>query len=185
MNKNRFLVFLFSLIPGAGQMYLGYMRRGICLMALFCAVIALTAIIGLAGLALPVIWAYAFFDTFRLRSALQDGSAEPDGYLFGLEFSDDSILRGFLARRHVLIGWCLILVGGWLLLDRFLLNPLEELFYRLDFYLGVSMINAIPSLIVALMLIALGVLLIRGRRTQAPDDSFTEYLGDGEDTNDE
>ena len=68
MNKNRFLVFLFSLIPGAGQMYLGYMRRGICLMALFCAVIALTAIIGLAGLALPVgLVAYLRSWRYRLR----------------------------------------------------------------------------------------------------------------------
>jgi TM2 domain-containing membrane protein YozV len=34
-KKNSFLTFIFSLIPGAGQMYLGFMKRGLSLMSCF------------------------------------------------------------------------------------------------------------------------------------------------------
>ena len=40
-QKNKILMFLFSLIPGAGQMYMGFMKQGLSLMtscATLCAV---------------------------------------------------------------------------------------------------------------------------------------------------
>ena len=36
MRKSRILTFLFGLWPGAGQMYLGYMKRGISLFCFRC-----------------------------------------------------------------------------------------------------------------------------------------------------
>ena len=36
MKKNNFLTFLFACIPGAGQMYYGYMRRGLSMILIFC-----------------------------------------------------------------------------------------------------------------------------------------------------
>ena len=32
MKKNGILTLLFAFIPGAGQMYQGYMKRGLCLL---------------------------------------------------------------------------------------------------------------------------------------------------------
>ena len=70
MRKSRILTFLFALWPGAGQMYLGYMKRGVSLMGVFCLLIAITGFLNLGILffLLPVIWFYAFFDTLNLRS---------------------------------------------------------------------------------------------------------------------
>ena len=34
-KKNKILMFLFSLIPGAGQMYMGFMKQGLSLMTIF------------------------------------------------------------------------------------------------------------------------------------------------------
>ena len=34
-QKNKILMFLFSLIPGAGQMYMGFMKQGLSLMTIF------------------------------------------------------------------------------------------------------------------------------------------------------
>ena len=183
MRKNAFLTFCCAVIPGAGQMYLGYLRRGLCLMVAFFALIAATSVIYLFGFALPVCWAFSFFDTYRLRNALENGTAEPDAYLFGVPGDDSfSIVQSFFRRRHLLVGWGLVLLGGWLLLDKFVLGPVLEVFYRLNFYFGIRMIRAIPSLIVAVLLIALGFLLIRGRRN-APsippeDEDYVEYQGD-------
>ena len=63
MKKNAFLTFIFACIPGAGQMYYGYMRRGLSLITLFCVASAIGALIPPVLLAVPIIWMYAFFDT--------------------------------------------------------------------------------------------------------------------------
>ena len=40
-KKNRLITFLWSLIPGAGEMYLGFMKRGACIMGAFWGLLAL------------------------------------------------------------------------------------------------------------------------------------------------
>ena len=42
MRKKQNPYFLFALWPGAGQMYLGYMKRGVSLMGIFCLLISIT-----------------------------------------------------------------------------------------------------------------------------------------------
>ena len=34
-KKNRFLTFCFSMLPGAAEMYMGFMKTGVSLMSLF------------------------------------------------------------------------------------------------------------------------------------------------------
>ena len=69
MRKSSFLTFCFAFIPGAGQMYLGMMKKGTAIMALFAALSFLSGFLNLGILlaALPVIWFYSFFDTFNLK----------------------------------------------------------------------------------------------------------------------
>ena len=57
-QKRGFWLFIFSLIPGAGEMYMGFKKQGISIMLLFWGAIALASITGLGWLAmfLPVIW---------------------------------------------------------------------------------------------------------------------------------
>ncbi len=75
LDKSKFLTFIFSLVPGAGHMYLGYLKTGIIIMATF---ILLSYIVGLTGISLfsiflPVIWAYSFFE----QSVRQPPSSDP------------------------------------------------------------------------------------------------------------
>ena len=67
-KKGKFLTFMFSFIPGAAEMYMGFMKQGISLMALF-----VVNIIGLAyGLeelfvpAMILTWFYCFFHARNL-----------------------------------------------------------------------------------------------------------------------
>ena len=62
MKKSRFLSFVFGMIPGAGQMYLGYLKRGVSLMGLFGLITAVSSMfyLGVLTFLLPVIWFYAF-----------------------------------------------------------------------------------------------------------------------------
>lgn len=70
MKKNGILTLLFAFIPGAGQMYQGYMKRGLSL-------VLMAAAIGMAAMLIPpvvftllVVFMYSFFDTFCVpRSA--------------------------------------------------------------------------------------------------------------------
>ena len=34
-KKNKFFTFIFSFMPGAAEMYMGFMKQGVCLLALF------------------------------------------------------------------------------------------------------------------------------------------------------
>ena len=59
-EKNGFLTFIFACIPGAGQMYYGYMQRGLSIaMILILCVMAATVVEPLLFLCL-VIWMYSF-----------------------------------------------------------------------------------------------------------------------------
>ena len=56
-QKRGFWLFIFSLIPGAGEMYMGFKKQGISIMLLFWGSIALASITGLgcsySGVSLP------------------------------------------------------------------------------------------------------------------------------------
>ena len=65
MKKNGILTLLFALIPGAGEMYQGYMKRGLSIITMFCLSIALSAWMGIEifYIGVPILYMYSFFDT--------------------------------------------------------------------------------------------------------------------------
>ena len=69
-HRNGFLLFISSCLSGCGQMYQGYMKRGLSLLLAFCLILFASTYFFLGALALflPVIWLYAFFDSYALRS---------------------------------------------------------------------------------------------------------------------
>ena len=128
--KNGFLLFLTSCLSGCGQMYQGYMKRGLSLLLAFFLVIFVSTYfyLGTLALFLPVIWLYAFFDSYSLRSQLAAGTAPEDAFLFGLSDMDSKRLGELLRKRHSLIGWVLVAVGVYMLYDM-LMGQLSNLFF--------------------------------------------------------
>ena len=39
-KKNKFLTFIFALLPGAAEMYMGFMKMGLTLLSLFWSIVA-------------------------------------------------------------------------------------------------------------------------------------------------
>ena len=74
MRINGFFLFCCACVPGAGQMYLGYMKRGLCLISLFCLDVMACMMLPFLGVFMPVIWMYSFFDSFNLRRQLRTAS---------------------------------------------------------------------------------------------------------------
>jgi len=67
VRKNKFFIFLFSLFPGAGQMYMGAFGKGAIIMVAFCLWCCFFNSSDILFLFVPVLWFYAFMDTHYLK----------------------------------------------------------------------------------------------------------------------
>ena len=112
MKKNGFLTFIFACIPGAGQMYYGYMQRGLSIaMILILCVMAATIVEPLLFLCL-VIWMYSFFDTYDLIRHMAAGEPKEDSLLVLGNYGE---IKKLVPQHNKLIGWGLVGFGVWAL----------------------------------------------------------------------
>ena len=156
MRKSRFWLFLFSLVPGCGQMYLGYSKRGVSLGMMFFGILFLSSLIGFTeiGIILPVLWFYAFFDAMNLygKEDVEDDWAFNLGNLYARYVGD---------RRSSIIFGIILLCVGCLVLFRNIVGP--QLLELLRGTIFAPLIANMPQLIIAVILIILGVFLIGGK----------------------
>lgn len=163
-RKGKFLTFCFSLIPGAGHMYLGFMKQGLSLMTLLCATCFFSFILNMGPLLffLPVLWFYSFFDALNKNSMKdEDFYKLEDNYLFNMDFSSFSSLlqgkfRNVFAITFILIGISL-LFSNFTYMSRYIFG---WGFYNVfSYYFG-----RIPQLILAIFIIFVGIRLIQGKK---------------------
>lgn len=165
-KKNRFFTFCFSCIPGAGEMYMGFMRMGVSLMLLFLACIAIPVWMnwGALGVISMVVWFYSFFHTNHLASLSDEEFAQvQDEYLFGLDALSNG--RDFVAKHQKWVAVGLIFTGACLLWNTFTdmaYRYLPEVVYYFMSRIG----NYAPSILVAVVIIIIGVNMIIGRKEQ-------------------
>lgn len=176
MRINGFFLFCCACVPGAGQMYLGYMKRGLCLISLFCLDVMACMMLPFLGVFMPVIWMYSFFDSFNLRRQLRTGNFPMDDYLFHLE--QDQTLARLLHARHRLVGWVLVAIGVYTLYENcfsYMLWDLLDALPQLMFLRG--LMNNLPSVVVAVALILVGLHLVRGKKEPLPpaDEDYQDY----------
>ena len=151
MKKNGFLTFCFSFIPGAGQMYQNYMKRGLSIMCLAGVLLIFATMLETAIFAIPflIVMAYSFFDTYNLRNAV--GTED--------EVKDDYILKGIdfdKIKGNKILGIGIILVGIYLLINNVLYGFVRET----EIEWLISFMRAIrtyfPSIIVSAITIGIG-----------------------------
>lgn len=172
-RKHGFLLFLCTLFPGCGQMYQGYMKRGISLTFGFFAILAVSGFLSIAPLAffLPVVWLYAFFDSYNLRARADAGFPAEDAYLFGLSEMDSRQMTALLKKRHSIIGWVLVILGIYMLYDTFMrrvMNVISNI-PGLEWTYGLVVYD-LPRLVITVLVILLGVWFIRGPKQRQSDD---------------
>ena len=171
-RKHGLRLFLASCLPGCGQMYQGYMNRGLSLMLIFYGTITLMGLFlfdALLFLLFPI-WLYAYFDSYNLRARADAGIPAEDDFLFGVGAADSSGVRQLLHKRHSLIGWLLVGMGGYMLYDRTVRRVAESLLHY-DHLRWVYdlLVYDIPRLAVSLVVIWLGLWFIRGPKA-APEE---------------
>ncbi len=173
-KKGKFFTFVFSFMPGAAEMYMGFMKCGLSLMALFLGCIALSASLFRGIEMIPVfaailVWFYSFFHARNL-AALPEGD-------FAL-LSDTFIWEGFVEGKELKITsptirkWAagiLIVLGAVLLWDNF-----SSLVYSMipDRYWGewYPIINRVPQVVIAVLIIIIGLKLMAGKKEEINGD---------------
>ena len=174
MKKNGFLTFIFACIPGAGQMYYGYMQRGLSIaMILILCVMAATVIQPLLFLCL-VIWMYSFFDTYDLIRHMAAGEPKEDSLLVLGNYEE---IKKLVPQHNRLVGWGLIGFGVWALYDLLIGNWVYKILTNvLGYGHAWDIINGIPNLVVGGLLVFAGFKLLNMHPAKKnSDDELPPY----------
>ena len=167
MGRSRFLTFLFGLIPGAGQMYLGLMQKGSCIMLLFWGAIALAEFLSfsLIGFLLPVIWFYSFFDTlFLSRVTDEERALDQEDFMDKVKQFLNQDWKTFFNKYRVLIGVFIIILGIHTVSTNFLLPILHRFGGQYSrFY---SFFYDIPELFFGILLLIGGIYVLSYFKTK-------------------
>ncbi len=174
MKKSAFLTFIFACWPGAGQMYLGYTKRGVSLMSVFMIMLGLSGFLDLWILSVltPVIWFFAFFDSWSLRNQDPQQPKIPDDFLLFSAPENRQDAVQFARRYHRALGIGLVLVGLYVIYNNMLMPALAALIGSIPVELGWlwRLANNLPALVIALIFILFGLKLCGGGRHDDGDD---------------
>lgn len=154
MKHSRGTAIFFSLMPGAGHMYLGLIRQGIQIMLLFFFTwfIAHSYDFHFFYIFIPIIWFYSIFDVSKKSLLAEDQLKDEDLPIFSNKQLLNNLGKGNSIERYIAYG--LILLGFFSMIDNIVLPLLETYFQHYEF------INYFRSFITAAVLIILGILLI-------------------------
>jgi hypothetical protein len=178
-KRSSFLTFCFAFLPGAAQMYMGFMKRGASLMSAFFLLIFASTWLNLGPLmfAMPVIWFFAFFDTFNLRSL-------PDEEFYAME--DNFILypelvknkATFLHGKYRIVFALILIFIGFTVLWNNLCNMLSWALPRAVTESLYSFGRYFPQLLVGCGIVALGFYLIIGKKKDLDSMDNNKQLED-------
>jgi len=166
-KKSNFLTFCFSLLPGAGHMYMGFMKMGLCFMAAFFITIFLSSFLDVGPLLviLPLIWFYSFFDCINKRSSTEEEFLLlEDNYLFSLD-KFVKLDKDIFKKRKVLAGILLLCFGCYLIWN----NALHLLSNYIPPQVYESFRNVTrlaPQIIIGVAIVVAGVKLIMGKKKE-------------------
>ena len=170
-KKNRFLTFCFSLLPGAAEMYMGFMKMGLSLMLLFFGIIVVASFIEIGPLMIFgfVVWFYGFFHANNLASMPDSEFVQvEDSYLFNI--SDIGMRGKMYTRKNGRIVAIVLIILGALLCFRGVSSM--ALYYLPDYVRRIinTIGNNLPQVIVGAAIIALGVNMIKGKKKELIDN---------------
>ncbi|HKL99860.1 MAG TPA: hypothetical protein VJZ06_08135 [Mobilitalea sp.] len=178
-KKSSFLAFICSLIPGAGEMYIGFMKKGMSLMLMFWGLIFFSVWLNMGALmfGMPVLWFYSFFEVHNLR-AMPDElfMTVKDEYIVLPDFNSTK-LKSLQNKYHKLLALVLIIIGVSVLWNN--VYGLVEYFLPFDLRNAMySFGHYFPQLFIGCAIIALGFYLISGKKKELDMNEKNNILED-------
>lgn len=156
-KKNNFLTFILALIPGVGYMYLGLLKKGVQVLALFFLIEPILSLLSLESFEtifkVPF-WFYVFFDTLNTARRMDRGEYIPDTDFILKKYinEDENIDFNNKIGKKIwfYIGWALIIIGS--------VSVIDKIFEGLELY---SLIKSYISIyFFPVLFILIGIYLI-------------------------
>lgn len=156
-NSSVFFHFLCSLIPGAGQMQQGAMRRGMQIMLIFCAMFIISNFVRADELIFFnfAIWFYSFFDSYNIKRSKLQGIVDIDKDFIKREYLD--YIEEHINKRYV--GWILVGIGLISAID--IICDILVYDMEVQFYAVKVMARAVRECLFPLVVIFFGWQLLR------------------------
>ena len=180
-KKNNLFTFLCSFIPGAAEMYMGFMKLGISLMGTFAFACALSAI-GIANelffFLVLIVWAYGFFHARNLASTSEEEFRTLQDHLIFEEFGELTFrkLEGQKCRKWAAAAMIFI---GLSVLWKNLSGFLYRLIPQSQWSTISPLINKCPEMVLSILIILIGIRLIRGKKAEINQEENGKDLTDG------
>lgn len=173
-KKSKFWTFCFSLIPGAGEMYLGFMKMGVSIMLLAVAFIWLALMLNISFLIMGVVivWFYSFFLTLNLSGLSDEEFAEVED-AFVARPSGLKEAAGLFKLNRKAAAYILIIIGGIYTMNSllsmaysYLPSPFVRFLKNILYY--------VPQILVGLAIIFVGAYLIKGKKQELDEEKASE-----------
>lgn len=170
-KKNRFFTFIVSCMPGAGEMYMGFMNRGVSMMLLFVMTVVISVWIEQAAImALCVVeWFFSFFYVNHLASLSDEEFAKvEDKSIFGIAGLQMPEAESFVYKYNKAIACILIFLGGCFLWNTFARILSWILPAQLDFISRAMRVigDYLPSIAIGFGIIFLGIKMLEGKKVE-------------------
>lgn len=185
MKNNKLLTFLFAFIPGTGQMYLGFMKRGISIMLLLFITIFLSPFLNIISFLVFIIWFAAFFDTFHIAAKLRTGELMSDDFICLKDKDLQDLFQvhklKFDGKIPKYVGVAVLSIGIYSLLNQFYYDLYSFLLKYSDTAASIlsSIWHGLPQLVVSIIIIIIGIKLVKAPKKTVSDD-IVEYKIDSE-----
>ncbi|MHC1686016.1 MAG: hypothetical protein AB6733_24325 [Clostridiaceae bacterium] len=149
MRQNGFLTFIFSLIPGAGMMYMGLTRMGAEILLIFLGAAMLGDMISFPAFLIMVpLWFYSFFKTYEYGRKIERGEYIQDKSIL---FGEGNVMSTMSNNSGIKIFAVILIIFGSLSL-------VNRIFQELNIY------HYVKGYMTPLVFIAIGLYILFKRK---------------------
>ena len=179
-KKSNAFTFICSFLPGAAEMYMGFMKNGLTLMLVFFASFMLPTALRAGDIFIAlvfVVWFYGFFHARNLASCDNDTFAAMEDKYIWEEFCDNKKIRLDSIKTNKWFALILIIIGVgalWNNIFDIVCRYIPESIWN-DIY---PIISAIPGVVFAILIIVAGILLIKGKKESIENDEMSRSIED-------
>ncbi len=166
-KRNKFWTFCFSFIPGAAEMYMGFMKMGLSLMSVFATVMCVVAVLNIGPLVFVAIvsWFYSFFHARNLAKIdeIELGMME-DTYLFEINQFQTDRVKNLVANQKA-IAYVLIVLGVYLIWKA-MIHTCYVIFPSFfdQFFWGFE--ETVTRLVIGFGILLIGVQMIKNKKAE-------------------
>lgn len=169
-KKNKLFTLLFSLVPGAAEMYMGFMKMGLSIMAIAGFSILVPALINANDVFLlltAILWFFGFFHARNIASCDEEDFERLEDMFVWEEFTDGKPIKLPTSAVSKWIAVILIILGCsmlWSNLTDLIMSLGLIPYYEWDRVY--SLLDSVPQLAIAILIIFLGIYMIKGKKKQ-------------------